>query len=269
MDANNDAPPDGYISDTPPDGYEESAKPVQPQSNPALDALKTSAGTAVRNLPGLGVLMDAIKAKKAAGIPGAGEVLDKAGGATAEWLGKQGVNPYVAAATGWGVANVPPMIVGGMTSAKPASRAAEILLSGKRIGEAERAAGIITKAADKYPTSGTVGEVLNTLESQLKNGTLTDGQGLKEAKDVIDFIWSNPKIVGKTKGITVQAARVSNMIQNALNAAIPGRAAPAADFATLMRVVNPVKTTVKWGGAATGVLGSLAAIRNYLRSRQP
>lgn len=43
----------------------------------------------------------------------------------------------------------------------------KLLSAGSRIGAAEKAAGVVTKASDRYPTSGNVGEYLNTLESQL------------------------------------------------------------------------------------------------------
>lgn len=141
-----------------------------------------------------------------------------------------------------------------------------LLTAGKRIGEAEKAAGVVTKAADKYPTSGTVGEMLNTLEAQVTSGTLKSAQDLRTAKDIIDFVHQNPKIVGKTKNITVQAARVGRLISERLNNpnVIPGRAAPAADFATLMKIKDAAKTVGKGAGVVAGGAATLAAIRAFL-----
>lgn len=104
---------------------------------------------------------------------------------------------------------------------------------GNQIGDAEKAAGVITSAADKYPTSGSVGEFLNTLESQIDNGTLTDPNTIKKAKDAVDFIHQNPNIVGKSNAINVQSARVASKVSGLINDPniIPGRAAPSAAFA--------------------------------------
>lgn len=153
------------------------------------------------------------------------------------------------------------LLSGGMAGAK----ALRLLTSGKRIGQAEKAAGIITKAADKYPTSGNVGETLNTLEGQLDNGTMTDPQTLRVAKDIIDYIWKNDKLVGKSTAITVQSARVYDKLAKALNAAVPGRAEAAKDFATLQTAMKPVKLVGKAALGLTGGAATLAAIRSFLQ----
>ena len=148
-----------------------------------------------------------------------------------------------------------------------ASKGARLLSAGKRIGEAEKAAGVVTKAADKYPTSGNVGEMLNTLESQVVNGTLKSAQDLRTAKDIIDFIHQNARIVGKTKNITVQSARVGKLISTALNNAVPNRAAASADFATLMKIKDAAKTVGTGAGVLAGGAATIAAIRSFLKGR--
>lgn len=107
---------------------------------------------------------------------------------------------------------------------------------GSQIGEAEKAVGVMTKAADKYPTSGTIGEALNTLENQFNAGTITDPTTAKTAKDVVDFIYRNPNIVGKSNAITIQAQRVSRLAEQTLNNLVPGRAAPAQAMGEALQV---------------------------------
>lgn len=137
---------------------------------------------------------------------------------------------------------------------------------GSQIGNAEKAAGLITKGADKYPTSGNVGEVLNTLESQLDTGAINTPQAAKEAYSVTKFIHENPKLVGKSGEISVQAQRVGQKAQAALNKFTPGRLGPAQAMAranTIPRAMNkayqavpgPVKQGL--GLAAAGGIGGL------------
>lgn len=146
---------------------------------------------------------------------------------------------------------------------------------GSQIGNAEKAAGIVTSAADKYPTSGSVGEFLNTLESQIDNGTLTDPNVIKKAKDTIDFIHKNPNIVGKSNGITVQAGRVGNKISSLINdpSIVPGREAASSAYAMSQKLPNglknvwhlipPVARTAILAGLGFG--GANAAINASLR----
>lgn len=98
---------------------------------------------------------------------------------------------------------------------------------GKQIGRAEKAKGVITRAPDKLPTAGTVGETLNTLEAQLTNGTISDPQTARDAYAITKYINSNPLLVGKSDEILVQAARVGKLAQKTLNRLIPDRLGPA------------------------------------------
>jgi hypothetical protein len=219
-------------------------QPIQPQgSNPLLMALDAAKQTGQNPQRVIASLRQPSRVAGEATENAVGGLPGKAAGAVVETV----LDPATFAP-----------VVGG------SKRVLEILRSGKRIGAAEKAAGVITKAADKYPTSGNVGEMLNTLEGQLDNGTLTDPQTLKVAKDMLDFVWKNPHLVGKSKGITVQSTRVAQKLQQALNQAIPGRAGPAADFAKLQSIIQPVKTIAKVGVGAAAAGGTLAAIRQFL-----
>jgi hypothetical protein len=107
---------------------------------------------------------------------------------------------------------------------------------GPKIGAAEAKRGVETVAAERYPTSGNVGEVLNNLEAQLKSGTIDNPTVAKTAKDIVDFIWKNPNIVGKSNAIKVQAYRVAKLAEENLNRLVPGRAGPAMAMGKAMTI---------------------------------
>lgn len=135
--------------------------------------------------------------------------------------------------------------------------------AGSRIGQAEKAAGIVTKAPNRFPTSGNVGEWLNNLEDQFASGTIDSPQAARDAKTITDFIYRNPNIVGKSKEVTVQAARVGKLASQVLNDLVPGRAAPAADFATKMAIVNTAKVTGKIAGGLAGIVAAYEAAKRF------
>ena len=269
-------PPDGFVDVedfVPPDGYVE---PPKAQLG-VVDSLKLAA-----NLVGKDGALETPWSKFSGMFPKAGEALAEGAGklSSVPIIGKVFSNPSINAIPATAVSMVPD-VVSAIGAIKPTAggitRASEIIQSGKRIGAAEKAAGVITKAADKYPTSGSVGEMLNTLEDQLKGGTLADPQQLQQANDIIRYIWDNPKLVGKTTAITVQSARVSRMIQQALNKAVDAkltaqgitnlsRTKAAADFATKQRILQPLSTATKWTGRIGAGLGSLEILRRYLQS---
>lgn len=133
---------------------------------------------------------------------------------------------------------------------------------GGQIGKAEKIGGLITRGADKYPTSGNVGEVLNTLEGQIDNGTITSPQTAKEAYAVTKYIHENPHIVGKSDEITVQAQRVGSKAQKLFNELLPARKAPAEAMAkaytiprTLQKVYKGTPKLVKQGLGLTAAGG--------------
>lgn len=109
---------------------------------------------------------------------------------------------------------------------------------GKQIGEAEQAAGVITRAPTKAVTPGSVGETLNNLEAQLDSGTIKTAQEAKDALAVVKQIYKNPRIYEQTSDIAVQSARVSQKVQSLINKVIPGRAAPAQAMAQAMTIPN-------------------------------
>lgn len=134
--------------------------------------------------------------------------------------------------------------------------------AGKAIGAAEKAAGVVTRAPLKLPTSGNVGTALDELETMLNSGAPIGPQSARDAYAVANYITGNPAIVGKSNEIAVQAARVRALAQRALNTSIPGRAAPAAAMASAMTIPNkissgfqaipkPIKTLVGLAGAGT------------------
>lgn len=139
---------------------------------------------------------------------------------------------------------------------------------GGQIGEAERAAGVVTRAPTKAVTPGSVGETLNTLEAQLDSGTIKTAQEAKDAKAVISQIYKNPKIYEQTGEISVQAQRVSKKVQYLINQTIPGRVAPAQALGKAMAIPNAMKRgyqAVPWQ-VKLGVLGggTEAVIRKLL-----
>lgn len=107
---------------------------------------------------------------------------------------------------------------------------------GKQIGAAEKAAGVVTRPPDRLPTPGNVGEVLNTLESQLKSGAITDAQTAREAYAISKYVNKNPNLVGKSDEIKVAAWRVGKLAQETLNKLVPGRLEPAQGMAKAMTI---------------------------------
>lgn len=114
-------------------------------------------------------------------------------------------------------------------------------IAGKAIGAAEQAAGVVTRAPDKLPTAGNVGEFLNTLESQIDNGTINTAQAARDAYAGTKYINSNPNLVGRSNEISVQAARVGSKAQALLNNLVKGRGESAAQMANAMKVPNVIK----------------------------
>lgn len=145
---------------------------------------------------------------------------------------------------------------------------------GKQIGQAEQAAGVMTRAAPKAITPGSVGETLNTLEAQIDAGTINTAQGAKDAKEIVDQIYMNPKIYEKSPGINVQSARVAKKVQGLMNSMIPGRGQAASQMATAMKVPNMIQRgwrAAPWplkrvAQAAPAVLG-IEEIMRFLHGR--
>jgi hypothetical protein len=176
--------------------------------------------------------------------------LNIAGEKTAEFGGRHNM-PVTGGTAGGIVANLPILAaMAGASSPEQLPQAGEdaaqwiqrLATAGSRIGQAEKAAGVITKAAEAYPTSGNIGTFLNNLEDQLDAGALKNPQQLQQAKDAMEYVFKNPNIVGKTKGITTQAARISNKVSNLFNDPniVPGRAAPSTDFQTMKTITKPL-----------------------------
>ena len=112
---------------------------------------------------------------------------------------------------------------------------------GGKIGEAEEAAGVITRAPTKAVTPGSVGETLNDLEAQIDAGTINTPQAARDAKAVVNQIYKNPKIYEQTSDIAVQSQRVSSKVQDLLNKIVPGRLEPSQAMAKAMVVPNAIK----------------------------
>lgn len=138
---------------------------------------------------------------------------------------------------------------------------------GKMIGKAENAQGILTRGATKAVTPGTVGETLNTLEAQLDAGLLNTPQGIKDAKEVVDQVYMNPKIYERSPGINVQAARVSKKVQDLMNgpeigpSLIPGRRIPAKAFVQANKIPNAIESAwdaLPWA-VKKGIQGAIGA----------
>lgn len=139
---------------------------------------------------------------------------------------------------------------------------------GGQIGNAEKAAGVVTRAPMKAVTPGSVGETLNNLEAQIDAGTINNPQTAKDAKAVISQIYKNPKIYEQTPEISVQAARVSKKTQALLNKMIPGRSEPAQAMGQAMTIPNAIKnvwTKTPWAvkRAAQGTAGVLGVEEIY------
>lgn len=134
---------------------------------------------------------------------------------------------------------------------------------GRKIGVVEKNADVLARGAEKAITPGSVGQTLRDLEAQIDAGTINSAQGAKDAKEIVDQIYMNPKIYEKSPGINVQSARVSQKVQKLLNEMIPGRAEPAKEMAKVMQVPNMIQRgwratpwAVKKGAqGAAGVLG--------------
>jgi hypothetical protein len=145
---------------------------------------------------------------------------------------------------------------------------------GKQIGDAERAAGVITNAPEKAVTPGSVGKTLNEIEPRLDDMMRAQTKGLalaqpaKDAKAIVSQIYKNPRIYEQTPEISVQAARVSKKAQQALNQAIQGRAAPSDAMARAMTIPNMIRN--RWNAlpwpVKRGIQGYLGieAVRKLL-----
>lgn len=132
---------------------------------------------------------------------------------------------------------------------------------GKKIGDAERAAGVVTRAPTKAVTPGSVGQTLNDLEAQIDAGAINTPQLAKDAKAVISQIYKNPKIYEQTEEISTQAQRVSSKVSNLINK-IPGRSAPSGELAKGMVLQNLIKQAYRktpWPirVGAEGAMGAL------------
>jgi len=135
---------------------------------------------------------------------------------------------------------------------------------GNAIGDAEKAAGVVTRAPLKAVTPGSVGKTLNELETAIDAGKINTPQAAKDAKAIVSQVYKNPKIYEQTGEISVQAQRVSKKVQDLINQMIPGRAEPAGQMASAMKIPNAIKKTymslpwaVRHGAEATagGALG--------------
>lgn len=139
---------------------------------------------------------------------------------------------------------------------------------GAEIGAAEKAAGVVTRAPDKLPTGASVGEYLNTLESQIDNGTINTAQAARDAYAGTRYVNSNPNIVGKSSEISVQAARVGRKAQALLNKFVEGRGEPAAQMANAMKVPNAIgKVYNKIPPTVRRAVIPFAVLEEYMRRR--
>lgn len=132
---------------------------------------------------------------------------------------------------------------------------------GGLIGDAEKGAGVVARGAEKAITPGSVGQTLRDLEAQIDAGTLSTAQGAKDAKEIVDQIYMNPKIYEKSPGINVQAARVSKKVQFLLNRMIPGRAGPAQALGKAMTIPNKIEKgweAIPWA-VKKGLQGAVGA----------
>lgn len=142
---------------------------------------------------------------------------------------------------------------------------------GGQIGDAEKAAGVVTRAPLKLPTAGNVGTALDELEGTLKqslsSGVPLGPQSARDAYAVANYVAGNPNIVGKSNEIAVQAARVRSMAQAAMNQAIEGRGAPAAAYASSQTIPNAIGSVAQgvkklpiWAQAAGGTAASILGL---------
>lgn len=148
--------------------------------------------------------------------------------------------------------------------------------AGKAIGKAEDTAGVVARGAPKAVTPGSVGQTLTDLESQIDAGTINTAQGARDAKEIVDQIYGNPRIYEKSPGINVQAARVSAKVQSLLNGQVPGRGGPASVIAEKSVIPNAIGNITRklsprhlpvWAQAAGGTAASLLgldALKNAL-----
>lgn len=139
---------------------------------------------------------------------------------------------------------------------------------GGKIGAAEGAAGVVTRAPDRLPTAGSVGEYMTNLEAQIDSGVLNTPQAARDAVAGMRYINQNPNIVGKSSDIAVQAARVGAKAQKILNATVPGRAEPAQALAKSQAIPNFISH--QWGKIPSivrkGII-PLGVLEEYMRRR--
>lgn len=131
---------------------------------------------------------------------------------------------------------------------------------GSQIGEAEKSAGLLTRAPTKSVTPGSVGETLNNLEAQIDAGAINTAQGARDAKSVVNQVYKNPKIYESTSDIKVQSARVSKKVQELLNKMVPGRLGPSQALGKSQTIPNMIRrgyTATPWAikRGAEGALG--------------
>jgi len=147
-------------------------------------------------------------------------------------------------------------------------RMMQVKTDGKIVSSVPKIEGVVTRAPDKLPTAGNVGEYLNTLESQIDNGTINTAQAARDAYAGTKYINSNPNIVGKSNEISVQSARVGAKAQALLNKFVPGRGEPAAEMARVMQVPNAIgKVYNKVPPTVRRTVIPIAVIEEYMRRK--
>lgn len=205
-----------------------------------------------------------------------------------------GINPNVAAGVGTAV-QMAPMVAGmftGAGEAQAAARSGELgfpgrvisgpsrQVAGQAIGTAEKAVGV---NADVVPTlkdvSANLGlktantkQYLNTLMERLKSGEDLGPQALSQHhKMIADILSKEPSMIGKNvfgngskigEPAIAQAAKINKILVQRLNAAAPGRAAEAANYAAAITRNNLYKGA---GVTVAGVALGKNAILNALQ----
>lgn len=277
-----DTPPDGFLNDAPPDGFVGKTDPKKSGMQILSDAVSSSTQDILRKPINAfrQYMTDPTAQAKTLPVLGgiAGSVLGPGGATAGAMLGQTGrdlaltalSDPNAPQTTGEALKNL--AVTGGEAAAgegtaqvlgKALSWFKDLTSAGANIGKTEQAAGIVTRAPNKFPTSGNVGEWLNNLEDQFAAGAINTPQTARDAKTITDFIYNNPSIIGKSKEVTVQAARVGKLAQQTLNDLVPGRADAAADFAQMKDITNAAKTGGKVAGGLGAVISAYAALKRF------
>lgn len=196
-------------------------------------------------------------------------------------------SPEVAAGLGTLVSKAPQIaetVLGGVGAIKGARAGKEALRRtftskgiGEKIGDAEKAAGIIkelptTKALAQQmglPKNTELSTILNKIETMIDGGQQLSAKVLGDARLLINKSFDLPGFRGKE--IRSILARQSDKVQTALNKAIPGRGVPAAQFAKakereelLEKVLKGGKTALKRGALIGGAgLGAGALLKVF------